>query len=1635
MANFTNKKPLLFLCAWFWLLLTDSFVFAQLNADFKADLTSGCAPLVIQFTNLSTGNPDSLFWDFGNGNSSSQTNPGAIYSSPGIYTVTLIAFKGIVQDTLIKNGYIIAYAPPIGNFSANKKSGCAPFTVNFTDLSIPTSSSIVEWYWDFGDGNKSNLKNPTHTYATGGVFTVYLIVKDAIGCQDIFFIDKYIKVGDPIASFTAPASACMGSPTINFMNTSSGNNLTYLWDFGDGNTGTQQNPTHTYFSAVDTHIVRLSITDDLGCTDTVSQDINIIDFTADFSYTINCADDSTDSTFTINLFDVSGAAFRHWDFGDSDTSNIQNPIHKYDTVQSYKITFVASDGECIDTIEKTYIPPTAIFTMDTFYNCESPLTVSFTNFSIGTDSLSFFWNLGDSTTSTDTNAIHTYSLPYYLYYQEFYVSLIVRNKFGCADTLYDSVVINRPAANFEMSDSSGCAPLFVQFSDISSSLEPITNWFWDFGNGDTSTLQTPPSQTYNPGDYFVRLIIINSKGCSDTIVQRVRAGVKPDSVFIEQIPSEIVDTYPYDTICHHRLVSYIPTVIYNDTNIKANHWCWEFHLGYYNEWIDDPGRDPQFTCVDSGNYEVHHAIATIENPVKDYDDHFKYCYWLNYNGWLTEDTTFTWTVGRLLYTDTIALSAGYNGCYDTTYRTLYIQPPTAVPAYIFPKGICALAACSAPESFGFYNGSVLWDTLLFYTITHQQSGLVYTLDSLNTPLGINTKYSTDRDSIPDLGNWDSSTVAYLQRQVDSVKKTFITFPYSGNYLIEISVKNDSTGCVDSRHRLLTIDSVHNGFTTNPKTSCLRGDSITFKDTSVSFFGTIVQWYWEFGDGDILTNAHPDSPFDYPFCYNWSDRRRNCTNRSNGNDTIRQDTGFKDINHFGRTFGFFNNPTHIYNDTGTYVIKSTISVEVPYRISGAITWSYYYCFYDKYDTIRIEGIKLGFTVNDTVSCPDDVFVFTDTSASTSIITQWQWEFGDTQTSAISNPVHSYANPGIYTVSLSITDANGCTDSLTKKNLIRISLPNADFTMNDTLCAGDSVFFVNNSKGDSIICKWDFGDNSPLDYRFNPNHLFAPGSYLVKLMISDSIGCADTMSNPVIVIAKPIAEFTADTFQSECQPLIVNFIDKSIGNNLSYWWDFGDGGTATVKNPTHIYTANGKFDVSLAVTNSFGCTDDTLISPFISIDGPYGTFTILQDTICYPDSVTFIANTQNSGYYIWDFGDGILEALNSSQTTDTIQHFYSLSGNFIPTLLLYDDKQQCPYLVPGTSQVVIQKIDADFNPAVLFFCTLDTVDFYNTSSSLFPIQEYKWDWGDGTTDSTGNNFITHYYDSTGTYNISYFVKDIFGCTDTVMKSISVNESPQLQIHPSDTVGCVPLSINFMANSQMVNLPDTSWKWDFGDGTVGNGDTIFHSFSKDGYFTVQLKVNYAQGGCFIDSAFAVEAVVVPKAEFEIFPLNTNCLTNSRFYFKNNSSNGLSYRWDFGNDSIADSENPDYLYPDSGKYSVKLIAYNKLGCADSAIVNLIAFDNSAIFTAPNVFTPYPLSPNQNDVFEIPGLPDNSSIRIYNRWGEKVFEENPYQNKWDGRDMKTNQPLEAGVYFYLLNFCGDKAITGFVHLLREERE
>jgi len=344
------------------------------QTNFVMSATSGCIDNTVSFNDASAPTPSSWLWDFGDGNSSTLPNPTHVYSDTGTYTITLQTNNGFCFGSMSRTYTVLQ---PVANISLNPTTGCAlPHTVFFTDQSILPDT----WLWDFGDGfsvpSTSTLQNPVHNYTSPGIFTVSLTVTDTInGCTSSDEAVVEVSVVNAGISFLGGGSVGFpvgcGPLTVDFLDASNitgpGTITGWNWNFGDGNTSTAQNPSHTY-NDPGAYTVTLTTTASNGCSGTVTLTNfvqvrgPIVGFTQDVTtgcapLTVNFTDTSSHTTAGVEWL---------WNFGDGNTSTSQNPTNIYNSYGSFDVSVTVTDDDgCVASHTQTNlinpadaIPPT-----------------------------------------------------------------------------------------------------------------------------------------------------------------------------------------------------------------------------------------------------------------------------------------------------------------------------------------------------------------------------------------------------------------------------------------------------------------------------------------------------------------------------------------------------------------------------------------------------------------------------------------------------------------------------------------------------------------------------------------------------------------------------------------------------------------------------------------------------------------------------------------------------------------------------------------------------------------------------------------------------------------------------------------------------------------------------------------------------------------------------------------------------------------------------------------------------------------------------------------------------------------------------------------------------------------------------
>lgn len=641
--------------------------------------------------------------------------------------------------------------------------------------------------------------------------------------------------------------------------------------------------------------------------------------------------------------------------------------------------------------------------------------------------------------------------------------------------------------------------------------------------------------------------------------------------------------------------------------------------------------------------------------------------------------------------------------------------------------------------------------------------------------------------------------------------------------------------------------------------CL-GNDVSFTDASTLSQGTITNWDWDFGDNQTSTDQ---------------------------------------------------NPTHNYGSAGTYNVTLDITTN-----SG--------CVASITHPVTVSPIPTAdFTFND--GCVNVAVDFTDASSvSSGNIASYSWDFGNNSTSTQQNPSNTYSAANTYTVSLTLVSDSGCQANVTHD--VEIS-PNPTVSFDASVaCEGNATNFTDNtsvSPGTINSWSWDFGDNGATSTQQNPIHIFSgPGTFTVLLTATTASGCSSTSSQPVMVNASPIAEFsTGNVCQGE-ETVFTNQSTISSGTISDYFWDFGDLQTSTDQNPTHIYAAPGNYNITLTATSAGGCSDFVIHQVTIH-PNPVADFSV-QDVCEGVVSVFTESSSISSGSitnWDWDFGDG------QTDTQQSPSHTYSGAQSYDVTLTVTSDNSCTHDTTISTVVSPIPVADFDF----MDVCESVTNDFTDVSTvASGSISTWNWDFGDGSGSSTDQN-PSYTYGGPNTYSVTLDIVSDAGCTDDTTQDVTI--FPGATANFSATTVCHGLETEFTdLSTASQGGTISSWQWDYDDGSPsGNTQNTTHEYNAPGTYSVTLTVA-TSNNCSSQYTEDVTVHPVPVSDFEGTDV---CLEETTVFTDGSTITDGSitgWEWNFGDSpNVNSSQNPTHVYTADSTYTVQLITESDQGCRDT--------------------------------------------------------------------------------------------------------
>lgn len=508
------------------------FVAPRPVADFS--VASACLGDRNAFVNLSQVSSGSLshVWHFGDGDSSTLTNPMHRYAQPGTYTVRLLTRTNFGYiDTISKQATV--YRLPDADFAFSNV--CQGTAMPFTNNTVSYGGNPV-YTWMFGDGNTSNVRDPRHNYSSPGVYQVTLSVNDN-GC--VGQKSSWVTYSPtPVADFSFMGGSCEGD-MVSFNNASSISTGSFgmLWDFGDGGSSVQMNPEYAYMSAGDFN-VKLTVKSEFGCNADKTLVVSVKENPRPaFTNSDPCS--GAPVNFTNGTTGPAGSTLNYmWDFGDGNTSTAQNPVHTFGSPDRYnvKLRAVASNG-CTNEIMQvvgTGVRPQAAYSVPAEQCQGTPFNFINNTLSFG-EGVSFMWEFGDGSSSTDANPVKNFTN-----LGDFSVRMTATTTGGCIDSASGSVKVKEvPSSVFTVeSNKDGNGTILIK-----PSVSNDGQYVWKLGTVATSNSPTQFTHRFFGSGLFRITLNRTKDGCSSTSFEDVRidltsvAGVDGSGVFTSLFPN------------------------------------------------------------------------------------------------------------------------------------------------------------------------------------------------------------------------------------------------------------------------------------------------------------------------------------------------------------------------------------------------------------------------------------------------------------------------------------------------------------------------------------------------------------------------------------------------------------------------------------------------------------------------------------------------------------------------------------------------------------------------------------------------------------------------------------------------------------------------------------------------------------------------------------------------------------------------------------------------------------------------------------------------------------------------------------------------------------------------------------------
>jgi PKD repeat protein len=1302
--------------------------------------TALCAGNSIQLINDSSL-ISSYLWSTGD------TFPSIVIDTSGIYSLRISNGSCFNSDTVSIN--VKGQAPQANFSSANY---CFQDSVEFTDSSVSQiGNTIVRWLWDFGDGISSVSQHPKHKYIVPGNYNVILEVENDSGCVGVF--NQMVTIyPTPVSQFSTSNRCELDS--INFLNQSTislGSIVNYNWDFDESSinsdTSILENPKY-FYSNVGVRNIRLISISDQTCVDTTFQSISVNPIPqVDFTYQGTIIRDSTQFTNSSSI--VTGSIVGYtWNFGDLQSSMNINPKIIYENKGSYLVNLQAtSDSNCVIQVSKIVkiedAPPE--------FNTEYPK---------GGQTLSTIkylqWNMRDSA--------HTYEVQ--VATDSNFASLELVRVVGQKNNL-PNVKLSSGLKFWRVLAKNGA---FFDTTNVASftvfnMLELDSLNLWLRGDSGVHVTAGTISQWNDLSDSAIVLnqSILNRQPILIPSALNGFSVLSFDNVDDQFVTPLLLNGKNFTISAVYNLKQNTGASLIRG----SNNWRFGPYFAkhrFYN------GSSPEGKIIVPDRYVVHSAIS-IDDTVSNY---------VNNELFGSRKNSFPpglLTLGANAIDGNVAEVVIVNGKISNEVRKgmdQYLMDKYAPPVDVGPDR----RVCSFPDSITLdidYAVGFTWDTgdttataiidsagKYFVTITDMFErtsidSVYFILDTFNHTVNIPYSDTTicQGESVELIAGRDHYRYSW-----NNFDTTFSVIVDSAMlYIVEL--KN----C----EGIVYMDSV-NVYVNNPSfdlgldTAICHNGIVQLSPDSIF---SNVNYLWSTGGMGASVLADITNEYSLIVTDNYG-----CQFSDSINITI-------DSSLFGLSLG---NDTTLCVGNQIKLINSSLSI-MSYLWSTGSQSSQIVV-----DTAGVYTLKTGngrCFVNDSISilikgnapqanfvssdfCFQDSVTFIDNSQAPTgdILLLWKWQFGNGDSSLVTNPRYNYSTRSDYTVLLTVETDKGCTDTISK--IVRIEpLPVANFNFQNSIaCAKSRIFHQDSSFiGRGFVNKyfWNFGDLNSIQNTSiakDPFHTYDTlGSYSVQLIVESDQGCTDSISKIFTVNATPNVNFEVNNL---CISDSVGLKDATVfagTDTLNYFWTIRKIGSGfnvdRRQNPKIKINTAGLYDIGLRVRNNLSLNEWCEANKKDTIEffnSPIADFIV--PTICENDSFT----VEN----ISTIADSIIDYRFILDNRDTVKipdaNFEGLpNGNYSLRLKVINNNA----CIDSMEKVieVFSKPEVGFtilnnNTGIPFSVDLDN----RTTNAI----SYIWDFGNGDTSHLRKPEFT--YSDTGTYRLNLIATSIEGCKDS-------------------------------------------------------------------------------------------------------------------------------------------------------------------------------------------------------------------------------------------------------------------------------